>query len=86
MDRDDVRLIAIEAHFVSSRSEENAQDNIHLSPGKTGAMILAICPEKEVSITGWIHTLDLDKLAIPSRTELSFYLREDQYRQSTGRD
>ena len=86
MDRNDVGLVAIEAHLVSSRSEKNAQDYIHLSPGKTGVLILAICHKQEINIIGRNHTSDPDNFAIPSRTELNSYLREDRHRQSTGRD
>ena len=36
MDRNDVGLVAIETHLVSSRSEKNAQNYIYLSLYKTG--------------------------------------------------
>ncbi len=42
IDRDDVGLVAIEAHLVSSRSEENSQDDVHLSPGKARVLALVI--------------------------------------------
>ena len=85
MDRNDVGLVAIEAHLMPSRSEKSAQDYIHLSPGQTGVLMLAICHEQKISIVGRNHTSDPDNFAIPSQTELNSYLREDQYRQSTGR-
>lgn len=71
MDRNDVGLVAIEVHFVSSRSEKNAQDYIQLSPCKAGVLISAICHKQEIGMIGRNHTSDSDNFAIPSRTELN---------------
>lgn len=65
MDGNDVGLVAIEAHLVSSRSEKNGQDYIHLRPGKTGVLLLAICHEQKIILVGRNHTSDPNNSAIP---------------------
>ena len=85
MDRNDVRLVTIETHLVSSWSEKNAQDYIHFSPRKAEVLVLAMCHQQKVSVIGRNHTSDPDNFAIPSRTELNFCLHGGRHHQSTGR-